>query len=188
MLASLNPCRLTLPGDSNGRPLRFTVQIWLAASVRRLAHWKWRLGEEGESMVGAASFVVLNAAVVAAVGPEQRLEVVCRGGRTARSDPERARTALALIKSLFDVEERIARAPLGKRRATIARDSKPLVERFFHLCYWRVQIEAVNVPVASVEPVESRQATPARAHIELPGLNAMSPVLSSPFVVKFCHE
>ncbi|MGZ6673911.1 MAG: IS66 family transposase [Solirubrobacteraceae bacterium] len=64
------------------------------------------------------------------------------------SDPDRARWAIALIKGLFDIEEKIAKAPSGKRRATRARESKPLVDRFFDWCVEQAPLVLDETPIA----------------------------------------
>lgn len=64
------------------------------------------------------------------------------------SDPDRARAALALIKGLFDIEDRIARAPPGKRRSVRERESRPLVERFFAWCEEQAPLVLDETPIA----------------------------------------
>jgi transposase len=64
------------------------------------------------------------------------------------SDPDQARHGLALIKGLFDIEDRIARAPPGKRRAVRARESKPLVDRFFAWCEEQAPHVLDETPIA----------------------------------------
>lgn len=64
------------------------------------------------------------------------------------SDPERARHGIALIKGLFDIEDRIANAPPGKRRAIRARESKPLVDRFFAWCDEQAPLVLDETPIA----------------------------------------
>ena len=54
--------------------------------------------------------------------------------KALESDPDRARKALALIGALFRVERPLANAPPGKRRAVRARESRPILERFFAWC------------------------------------------------------
>jgi transposase len=54
--------------------------------------------------------------------------------KALESDPERARQALALIGELFRVEREIADAPPGQRQSVRARESRPIVERFFAWC------------------------------------------------------
>lgn len=50
------------------------------------------------------------------------------------SDPERAKTALALIGALFKIERSIATAPRKKRERIRQKRSGPIVERFFSWC------------------------------------------------------
>jgi transposase len=64
------------------------------------------------------------------------------------SDPDRARFAIGLIKALFDIEERIAKAPSGKRRATRARESKHLVDHFFAWCDEQAPLVLDETPIA----------------------------------------
>jgi transposase len=54
--------------------------------------------------------------------------------KALESDPERARQALALISELFRIERSIADAPTRKREVVRARESRPIVERFFAWC------------------------------------------------------
>lgn len=62
---------------------QFAAQIGVNANT--LAHWKWRLAAEADPRVGEDSFIEVSAAVVStASGADDRLEVVCRGGRTVR--------------------------------------------------------------------------------------------------------
>lgn len=64
------------------------------------------------------------------------------------SDPDRARPAIALIKGLFDIEARVAKAPSGKRRAVRARESKPIVDRFFAWCEEQRPLVLDETPIA----------------------------------------
>ncbi len=64
------------------------------------------------------------------------------------SDPDRARHGIAIIKALFDIEEKLANAPPGKRRATRARESKPLVDRFFAWCEEQAPLVLDETPIA----------------------------------------
>jgi transposase len=64
------------------------------------------------------------------------------------SDPERARHAIAIIKGLFDIEDAISNKPSGKRRATRARDSQPLVDRFFTWCAAQAPLVVDETPIA----------------------------------------
>ena len=50
------------------------------------------------------------------------------------TDPERARTALGMIGSLFKIERAIATAPRKKREKIRRKHSQPVVERFFSWC------------------------------------------------------
>lgn len=56
----------------------------IGVNANTLANWKWRLAEDAPAKDGAA-FVELSAAVVSvAGGADDRIEVVCRGGRAVR--------------------------------------------------------------------------------------------------------
>jgi hypothetical protein len=64
---------------------QFAARIGVNANT--LAHWKWRLAAEGESLGEPVSFVELGPSIATVVGghdDDGRLEVVCRGGRTVR--------------------------------------------------------------------------------------------------------
>lgn len=57
----------------------------IGVNPNTLAHWKWRLAAEAEAPTDGASFIEISAAVVSAAGgADDRLEVVCRGGRAVR--------------------------------------------------------------------------------------------------------
>jgi transposase len=54
--------------------------------------------------------------------------------RALESEPDLARQGLALIGALFKVERTIADAPTRKREVVRARESRPIVDRFFEWC------------------------------------------------------
>lgn len=68
--------------------------------------------------------------------------------KALESDPARARHAIALIKGLFTIEDAIAGRPPGKRRATRARESKVLVDRFFAWCIEQAPLVLDETPIA----------------------------------------
>jgi hypothetical protein len=62
---------------------QFAARIGVNSNT--LAHWKWRLAGEGETVAAAVSFVELRTDMASSgSGGDERLEVVCRGGRTVR--------------------------------------------------------------------------------------------------------
>jgi transposase len=64
------------------------------------------------------------------------------------SEPERARAALALIGELFRIERTVAAAG-GRERADVrARDSRPVVERFFAWCAREAPSVIDDTPIA----------------------------------------
>jgi len=79
--------------------------------------------------------------------------------KALESDPERARHAIALIKGLFEIEDTVARAPSGKRRATRARQSRPLVDRFFEWCAAEAPRVLGDTPIARAIGYATNQKT-----------------------------
>ena len=84
----------------------------------------------------------------------QVIEVACHAHlrryfyKSLESEPERARQALALIGELFRIERTIAEAPPGKRHSVRARESRPIVERFFAWCDGEVDRVLDGTPLA----------------------------------------
>lgn len=77
----------------------------IGVNPNTLSHWKWRLAAEADTSVGGASFIELSAAVVSAAGgADDRLEVVCSGGRAVRVPPNF--DAATLVRVLDALEGR----------------------------------------------------------------------------------
>jgi transposase len=64
------------------------------------------------------------------------------------TDPERARTALAYLQGLFQVERKIAEASRHDRRTVRERESRPLVEGFFAWCEAQAAEVLDDTPIA----------------------------------------
>lgn len=64
------------------------------------------------------------------------------------TDPERAKSAIAMIKELFKLEEECAKVPPSARLATRALRSKPIVDRFFTWCEAEVDGVVDESPIA----------------------------------------
>ncbi|MGZ6673913.1 MAG: IS66 family insertion sequence element accessory protein TnpA [Solirubrobacteraceae bacterium] len=73
----------------------------LGVNPRTLTYWKWRLGAEAaasSSATGSAQFIELSSAVVPSdEGGDDRIEVVCIGGRVLRVGREFDRATLVRL-------------------------------------------------------------------------------------------
>jgi transposase len=68
--------------------------------------------------------------------------------KALESEPERARAAMALIGELFRIERAVADAPARERAATRARESRPVVDRFFAWCMKQAPAALDDTPLA----------------------------------------
>jgi len=64
------------------------------------------------------------------------------------TDPERARTALAYLQGLFQIERRIAEFSRHERSTVRNRESRPLVEGFFAWCEAQAEHVLDDTPIA----------------------------------------
>ncbi len=79
----------------------------IGVNARTLAYWKWRLASTtDEASIEAAPFVEVSGAVVSSVNAceEDRIEVLCRGGRLVRVG--RDFDAATLVRLLDALETR----------------------------------------------------------------------------------
>jgi hypothetical protein len=68
--------------------------------------------------------------------------------KTLESEPETARAALAIIGELFRIERTVADAPARERAAIRARESRPVVDRFFAWCAEQAPAALDDTPLA----------------------------------------
>jgi transposase len=64
------------------------------------------------------------------------------------SEPERSRAALALIGELFRIERTVADAPARERAVVRARESRPVLDRFFAWCAKQALAALDDTPLA----------------------------------------